>query len=280
MPNRGRKIVGKSYPRPHSNQLKFELSLHDSGKNDAMIPLLMYDEGLGDPANYNAHPEHASFAEYQGVNCYPESRVNNMFVHISASMMKHCWDTDKVEEVVIGAMPIYTAFKEKLDAKDEVSTATVKSVLGLQYETTDRQAYPLWGGTKLDGDILEVGTAMPGMTANTNMENVSFAFGTYLDATQYLTIGPQMRALTGGGRFKWRRVKRRNAATWTFRRRVKGRVKRLNEYTFCGVLIYLPQSNEHMQLCQDSDTSTGNHIQINSRYFYNEWNTDFDMTRV
>ena len=55
------------------------------------------------------------------------------------------------------------SFEENYTAKDEVSTSEIEDILKMQHETTDRQGYPLWTGTKLNGDHLDLGTNAPGL---------------------------------------------------------------------------------------------------------------------
>ncbi len=124
------------YPRPHNFHLDWMMNVYDATATS--IPLLMYDEGLGAPSSYNAHPEHASFAETNEPNVYPESRVNKLFAKLEFMLTHIAVSTDELTHVKVGVIPYYLAFKEDYDANDEKSTETISTILELDKETTDR----------------------------------------------------------------------------------------------------------------------------------------------
>lgn len=269
------------YPRPHVMENKFRFNLGStSQKHSTMVPLIMYDEGLGDPASYNAHPEHASFASYVGPNCYPESVINKMKCYFDFTLLPDAWNVDKVEEVRCLMIPIYGAFKETWDAIDEVTQLEVKDVLRIQHESTDRQAYPLYSATDLTGDFTTLGDDVPGLNTTQNIEILnSFDVNTYYDALQYLTIAGKLKKVTG--RPKWVHIKKGHTTRVYLPDLVNPSVKRMNPYALCSVLLYAPSEDELNQLAFDGMiTDTNNHIQVKYVCRYLEWNENFDMTRV
>lgn len=153
----------KWYSRPHNMNLSWGHGLETGVVNQAtIIPLTMYDEGLGDPAAYNANPEHASFAEAAMPNCFPESRINLINVQLTVMLNKGAIETDKVHALRFAYMPIFTTFDD-LAANDEVSGLDIGEILELQRETTDRQSYPLFNTVDMEAGL---GAAVSTLHAN------------------------------------------------------------------------------------------------------------------
>ncbi len=157
----------KWYPRPHDFGVIFGLGLESAVvNNDTIIPLVIHDEAQGDPALYNAHPEHASFAEYLGPNCYPDSVINTVFVEVTYALTKAALETDKVPAVNLLYMPIFTTFDD-ITVNDEVSGFDIGEILELQRETTDRQSFPLYNTVKMKAGTSAATTMhahVPGLT--------------------------------------------------------------------------------------------------------------------
>lgn len=244
-----------------------------------MVPILIQDEGRGAPSTISTHPENSSFAPYAGPNCFPDSRVNRAFAKINMSLTKHCWDVDKIEMLRVMIIPIYISFLENLTARDEKTGSEIEDLLELQHETTDRQTYPIYNGTKLSGDTLALGADVPGLTTNQNIEGVTFGIGAFFDALQYYTNAGKLRASIG--KIMYPVVRRRQGISLRLGIPMRAKVKRMNEYTFCGVLIVVPSMSDKNQFGQDSDTSTTDeHIDI--KYFdrFKEFNTGFDSDKM
>ncbi len=158
----------KWYPRPHNYQVLFGLGLESATANDdTIVPISIYDEAQGDPALYNANPEHASFAEYGGPNCYPDSRINILTVDCQIILTKGAIQTDKVVGVKYYYQPIFTTFDDII-ANDEVSGLDIGEILELQREATDRQSYPLYNAADMATGVGAAVTVMhadvPGLT--------------------------------------------------------------------------------------------------------------------
>ncbi len=274
-----KRIIGKTiYPRPHNLEHAFDLSTVDTNQRATTYPLIHYDEGLGDPASYNSHPEHASFAEVSTTSVYPDSKISTMHVKIILALTKHCWNTDKIEEVLVRIIPIYFAFKEDYEAIDELSTNEVQDILEMQKETTDRQGYPIYNGTDLDGDLITLGTTQLGLTTDTKIEGITFSAGALYDGLQYYTNKRKLQKCMG--RIMYRRVRRREGATLKMNIRLVSKVKRANPYMFCGFIIDIPNPGGATQLFEAGDDSAGDHILCKVLTRYNEWHENFDHNKV
>ncbi len=130
-------------------------------RTTTIIPLIMNDDALGDPMSFNANPEHASWAELSRPNCFPDSEIRNFrfsmtaFTNIDQALNL---PSSKFDYALIAC-----AFPEDLDALDEKSGLTIKTILELQNETTDRQCFPLWNAVDMtSGSLLDA--LVPGLT--------------------------------------------------------------------------------------------------------------------
>ncbi len=154
------------YPRPHQIERKWMHGVETAVVNNVTnFPIIMYDEGLGAPSAYNAHPENASFAETVGPNCYPQSRINQIFCELTFNMTK--LGLGEMDIIKIGYMPMFFAFLEDYTALDEKSTLDVAEILEMQTEATDRQGFPLYNTVKMVEPYAGVGTlatTVPGLT--------------------------------------------------------------------------------------------------------------------
>ncbi len=158
----------KWYAQPHRQLLRFKLSAQVANKFATIIPHCFYDEGLGTPSAQETNPRNAAFAVSNFGNCFPESRVDNVFVSIRFTLTKQALETDKVSALKIGFMPMFLSF-EDYTAIDELSTSEIQDILELQFEITDNQGYPLYAGTKLTESFSGSGTFaanQPGLTTN------------------------------------------------------------------------------------------------------------------
>ncbi len=282
MPLRHRFETIKTYPRPHELDIGFGIPL-ESGVNNQQtcIPLLHYDEGLGDPASYNANPEHASFAEYNASNCYPQSRIDNIWAEITVSLTKAALETDKIHALKFAFMIVHMAFPEIYDAVDELTGSKVETIIKMQKETTDRQGYPLYNGVDMLAGVtgtqhsFPAGT-MPGLTADDKLEGLSLGTGAYYDNLHYGSNSGQTKKAQSG--LKWLTLSRRSPMK-KIRIHMKSGAKRMNPYTFLGVHMIFPVAGNNAQLFSIGDTTNVTHVYVNAKVRYYEWNLGYDMNR-
>jgi hypothetical protein len=267
----------KQFPRIHVLENRFQLSAENtlSGQSATIVPTLMYDEGLGSPSSVKTNPENGSFAEANEPNCYPDSRINFAKHNLEFALTKGCWNTDKIESLKVAVIPIALSFVENYTALNDNTSEEVEDILELQHETTDRQGYPLYNGTKLNGDFPDIGTNMPGLTTNTNIEGVAFGFNKFYDAIQYFTNAGKIKKSIG--KVRWINVSRRR--NFRMQIRIKSKSKRMNPYTFAGVLIAVPHENNKSQMMVNGDLTAIDHLIVKSQVRFNEWNDNFDFER-
>ncbi len=128
-----------------------------------ILPLIMNDDAQGDPMSFNTNPEHASFAETDMPNCYPDSEIKKFKLTIDIHAMKQLHTVDNVQSLYLEYALIACAFPEDLDAIDELSGLSLKEILELEKETTDRQCYPLWNAVDM-GVPSVLNANVPGLT--------------------------------------------------------------------------------------------------------------------
>ncbi len=279
MPGRVKLMKTKWYPRPHEISESFFLSA-EIATGATIIPLMFYDEGLGTPSDEDTHPEHASFTQALEANCFPQSRVDSIFAQLQVSLTKGAFETDKVQALKYAFMPIFIAFKEPHQATDEKTTQSIDAILELQIEDTDRQAYPLYNGTKVAEKYSGSATLpanQPGLTTTQVLEYVAFTGPDYYRALHYYTISELLKRVQGG--LKWNIIKKQSPVH-TIKLRLRRKSKNLLPYGFYGVLVWLPQVDTTYQLPVSGDTTAIPHLTVSVMSRYNEWNPDFNFKRV
>ncbi len=269
------------YPRPHTDQIIWSHGLESAVVNQATIlPIVMYDEALGAPDGYKANPRNAAFATTADPNCFPNSVIDNVVTEITFNMTYGAIQTDKIHSVKVFYMPIFTAFREGLQAIDELSQLETQDILELTSETTDRQAYPLWNAVDMKEpftDSANLAGAVPGLTGGQSMEAVAFDIDAYYNMLHYMTNGKKLASMNGGLR-NFTLTPDRNFKRLRFRMRPT--TKRMNEYAFFGVLVYVPTVDSYYQYGEAGNTTDIKHVNVHAMYRYNEWNQGFDFEMV
>ncbi len=280
MPIATRLMKKKWYARPHQMQLAWEFDLETADKQDTIVPVAMYDEGLGDPASYNAHPQHASFAEAAEPNCYPESTISDIFIELKVGFTKGAIETDKIQGLSYCFMPIHMAFENDYTANDDSTSLEIQDILNMQFETTDRQGYPLFSGTKLTERIAGWGTFaanVPGLTTNQIMESVTLGTGAYYDMLHYRSNARKLQSVQSG--IKWNSIYRVRP-TRSHKFRLTSDTKFMNQYTFYGIYVMAPPVSDIQQYVVAADTTAISHLWCSLRSRFNEWHQAFNMERT
>ncbi len=271
------------FPRPHTNHVSWSFSGYPNVAIDTtIVPIVFQDEGLGSPVNYVSNPRNSLFAETPVANCYPESRVERIYCTARISLTKAFLQTDKLDSIRIAFMPISLAFKDDYDAGDDVSTHTVKSILSMQYETTDRQGYPLFNTqTMLDKYTAsaDLPAIQPGLTPGPGLEAVTFDIDDYYDALQYFSIANKVKTIGLG--LRWITLTRQNP-TRLLKFSIPSKNKFNHAFNFFGIMFHVPKVDTHHQIPVQSDIAVANtkYITVDLLYRYNEWHQDFNHQRT
>jgi len=270
----------KNWSRPHNMQHSWFHSVEKASQNATIYPLVMYDEGLGNPGAYEAHRENAAFVQAPEANCFPESRIDFVVAKLEIYMAKAALETDGLHSIKVGFMPIMTSF-EDLTVIDELSTLETQDVLELTSEDTDNQAFPLYNDTKLTEKFANsalLSALAPGLTTTQVLEGVAFDENVFYNALHFLTISGKIKTMTRG--LKWITLTR-NKPYRTIFIKLSNRSKRMVKKSFFGVLIDVPGVDGQFQLPVSGDTTVNlSHVGVSMQVRYNEWNQEFDMRKV
>ncbi len=273
----------KWYPRPHDDSMSFAFGLESAIVNQTtIVPIVMYDEGLGTPSAYEANPEHASFVEAGEPNCFPDSRVNLINAVVQLNLNKNAGaGGDNLDAVKMAFMPIFGAFLEDYRAIDELSSLETQDIIEMDTtDSTDRQAYPLWNNVKMKtkyGTAAYLPANVPNLTTNQGIEAVAFSSEAYYDMLHYQTNSGKLKTIQGG--LKWITLTRQRPFI-NIPIRLRSSTKFMNPFTFFGILLHCPSASTDEQYQSASETTDLSHIWCTVKYRYSEWNQDFNFKKV
>ncbi len=273
------------YPQPHRNQGGFSFECDDITLDATIVPLAFYDEGLGAANVRETNPENAAFAVVTNeVNCFPHSRINKIFAQFRYSLNSNFID-DNLTHIRFATMPIHMAFISDYTAIDELSSLETQDVVEMQTESTDRQGGPLYvAGTDLPEKVAALsnqGANTPFLDTDTGLEAVAFDIFTYYNSLQFLTIKEKMTKITGG--LQWHQLTR-NKPMVTQQIRIVPNIKRMNPFTYFGLLITCPSGNpgtvEQPHTITRDFVAATQYVDVSWNIRFNEWNEDFDSKLV
>ncbi len=270
------------YGQPHEIRKEVSFELDDATLDTTIMPIAFYDEGLGTPTAQETHPENAAFVVPAGrANCFINSRINLVEVSIRFSMTSKAID-DNLPAIRCAFMPIHMAFIDDYTAIDELSTLEIQDVLEMQTESTDNQGGPLYVAAK----DLPTGTAgisvydtlTPFLDTTTSLEAVAFDPLVYYNMLHFMTNSGKLKAVQSG--LKWFYLTPQRPVR-DFKIMIRPKVKRMNKFTYFGVLIHVPS---HLNLDQSLHTldvtAATMYVNVNERTRYTEWNQDFNSRKV
>jgi len=282
-------MVQRKFDARHEFHYSCLLYVRDSltTRKSTIFPIIMNDDALGDPMNFKAHPEHASWSEVDYPNCFPDSEIRGMKITVDFVVIKAL--AAQLSGIKIKYGLISCAFPEDLDAIDEKSGLSLKEVLEIQKETTDRQVYPLWSAIDLVNGS-NAANAIPGLTTNQVMEGVNFDSEVLTDQLRYGRIkGLIRKCMPIGFRTKFLNAQ----TTASFSKRITfnftpSNAKFINPYTFMGLLVEMPQTTttstidvtQHQSVSQAEMVADTYGVIVLVHVQYNERNPEFHMGKV
>lgn len=272
--NPPRGYFSQEWPRPHNIGGNFSLNLEDETKNSTIIPIFLGDQAYVDPQNVDTNPKNANFGVGIQTNMYPDSIIPKINFSFSARMTKGAIETDALRSIVFHWMPIYTAFLDSLEAEDEVTTDQVEDIIEMNHETTDKQAYPLWSGIDLS-EASNLPSDVPALTTNQVHESVAFSLENFYDAMHYYTNKNMLKKAVG--QMHVQRVYRDRPYSYHSNNFTNPRCKRINPYTFCGVLFHVQQASQVGQDCIASEVTNIPHLHIKYKLRWDQWNIGFNQ---
>ncbi len=286
MPSTPRGYWAEEYPLYHKNQGHFGLSMHATSvaKEGTILPFFRSTEKLVNPENVNVNPRNAGFAEESGISCYIGSIVPKLKTSFNIKLSSAAIETDKIRTAVIYWWPLYNSFVEGLDAIDSKTGDTVSTVVDLVPSTGDKQVKPNYNGTDLSSQAVDDFSSGVeafgswGLTTDAKIEGVGMSMNLLNDAFRYYTTKGMIRSiLPRMNRVVINRDRSYNywSRNWTY-----PKVKRSNEYTFCGIGLFCPQREgaDGAYNINHGDTLTNiDHFSISYVTEFEEWNSNFDQ---
>ncbi len=295
------------FPKIHQFHMSCGFSAESGGivRNATIFPILWHSDEAGTVTTVFTNPQHASFAEVAHGLCHTDSTIGRMRVKLTfftaletfAPIINETYDggnTDAQAEMVksgerltaiqIKYMPIISAFSEDMAAKDEKSGLTVGTTLEMQTDATERVAFPLFNNTKMYNPTTFGGSLnqfLEGHDTDNSVEAVTFIQENYYDMLQYGMIRGLIRKITPGG-MKVITLSRNKPFKTVFMKFTPSAVKRINPYTFCGILVHLVQAQSTAesgglseQPFFSSDTTATPHVYCRFDVEFEEWNKGF-----
>ncbi len=270
------------YAQPHELRTTFTFELDDATLDSTIIPIAFYDEGMGTPTALETHPENAAFAVVTNqANCFINSRVNLVLAQLRFSLTSKALD-ENLPSVRMAFMPIHMAFIDDYTAIDELSALEIQDVLEMQTETTDNQGGPLYvAATDLPEPAANnalMATTTPFLDTDTGLEAVAFFPIVYYNMLHFMTNSGKLKATQSG--LKWVELSA-NRPTRQFDIMIRPKVKRMNKFTYFGVLVHCPiNTDQDQNVSADDTTAATDYVRCSMRTRYSEWNQDFNSRKV
>ncbi len=200
------------------------------------------------------------------------------------ALTKGAVETDKIRSLVVNWMPIYISFLDTLEAEDEKTATQIEDILELEHFTDNKDTQPEYSGIKISTLHNVAPSSIHytevfgdwGLTTDLKYESVAFDLGAFYDTLQFKTNAGMLKKVIGPMR---KVILRQDHPYFHFSSNFTyPSIKRANPYTFCGVLFHLPQMGQFMQVGEVADTTAIDHVNIEGRIRYDEWNSVFDQS--
>ncbi len=272
-----------AHPLPHNFEYQFSLAAENATKDATIITLFRSSQAVNAAESIEVNPTNASFGEETGPLNQMNSIVPKVSFNMKCSMTKGAIETDKMRSLQFKWMPIYTAFLDSLEAYDIKSNQQIEDILELQHDVTNQDTYPLFSNVDLGTNVMPMSTKNAtevfgdvGLTTDTKLESVAFDEDDFWDTLSYKSNAAKLRKQIG--QIHNVNVTRDRPYSYYSNNATFPTVKRGNMYTFCGILIWLPQAGGLGQVFKSGDTTDIDHLYVTASVRYDEWNPDFDQT--
>lgn len=216
------------------------------------------------------------------------SRCNDK-AHTSGLSGAEVFSGDGITHMKIVWRPIFFSFPEKLDAADDDTTTTVAAILALTKDATLEDVVPLTTNKLPTGgisdlsqplstiNIAEVATTDYNMTTDATMEDHVWDEDLFQEALMRYTNRGALKACVGRTR-TIHLTRTRPYHTDYIRKFVPRSIRRVMPYTFMGIQIHVPLSNELGGDYHDTAlTPSQPHIGVKCIAQYHEWHADHNQ---
>ncbi len=271
-------------PTFHEFSGKFSLRCADETRNSTIIPILHTSDIANAPEAINANSQNSGFQEDAGALIHQGSIVPKINFQMWARIANTALVTpDFVDSLVFNWMPLYFAFEDTYTASDGRTGTDVEAILAMQHQTGQRDGYPIYvndmDGNPTNHPVSSEYTEVFGdfsLTTDLKLESVAFDSNLFWDAMNYYSNRSMLQKVAG----QWHSVvvKKDHPYIYKSDNFTNPSVKRGNPYTFCGVLVHLPQDDDAHQLRQPGGLTNIVHMDFGFRVRYEEWNPNFDQS--
>ncbi len=274
------------HPLPHNFSYSASFDILDVAKDATMLTILRASEdATAGIEAVEVNPRHASFAEETGPTIAMGSIVPKISFTFRSSLSATMIVDNPFASVQIHLMPVYTAFLSSLDAADSKTTEDIESIIRVAHDVTAKRVEPensttnlTSGGGQPFNTVLETEVFGDyGLTGDGVLESIAFDPEKYFDALSYFTNQAMLRKVTG--HITTGTMTRDRNFTFHSNNFTSPIVKRGNEYTYCGVIVWtsIPGIFSHGNAGDFNGTDLDK-IHFNAQIRFDEWNPDFDQT--
>ncbi len=273
-------------PLLHFCKQVFSLNGEDPTKDSTIVTLFKQTEACNAPENVEVNNSNDNYATDAGNSIHHNSIVDKLKVRLKMSMTKDAVVTDNLRQLNVNWAPMYIAFLNNLDAEDEKSGDDIESLVQVQHDTVNKDVYPLFAGAKMvDAGSVPLSTvghtevlADVGLTTTAILESVAFSsLRTWFTRLKYYSNSGMMKSVIP----RWHTVRlSRDKAYQRTINNINSKVKRANNYMFCGIVFHMPTIGGDEQFYYARDSTNIPHIEVKVSWAFEEWNTAFEQASI
>lgn len=276
----------EQYPLIHNFSSQFALGATSATKGATIIPLIRFSENATGAEAIEVNPRNGAFAEETGMTTCAGSIIPRLNFSMTAFIPEAAIATG-VRHINFKFMPIYTSFLSSLDAANDKDDVDVEAILELTHSSGSKYVTPIYAaklfatlGSVPLATVTDADEAIThwGLTTDATYEGVAFNEELLYDMLSYGTNKGMLSKSIG----PIRTAQVRQDRPWHFSSKnfTYPAVKRQNPYTFCGVMVWVPQAGTSGQSLIDAEITDIAHLQFNYRCRYEEWNPNFDQVAI
>ncbi len=275
-------------PLPHKFFYKYDLNAV-AGRLSTMDTYLRTTKISVDPKTIEVNPRNASFAKDTGAIVCFDSMIKLISIMTTLTLTAAAMDTDKIRAQKIYWQNVHGAFEEDWSAYDELTGKSVANIVEVLYSTGDEDVVPDFGGTDLTVQQDHPVSAVTGPETFTtlgltgsalDMEDVNFDLDEYFDAREFFSNKGKINKVLGPLHST---VLTQNRPTMRIfeTKFVPKNCQYANPFMFFGRRYIIPLKLSPYQVHSDASAGTGiGHITCSTSILFNEWNRDFDQSRM
>ncbi len=137
----------EQYPLRHRFSYAAGLSLNSSTLRTTYFTLVRNYKTVTAPTAIDVNPHHATYEMETGSVCSPMSIIDKLKLTLKFTLTEDAL-SDGAEAITCWWQPVFTAFKDKLNAADVSTSIAVKDILELVVDETEEDVTPLFNNAK------------------------------------------------------------------------------------------------------------------------------------